>query len=126
MSRRFFSSAAPSAIEAKLTDLQLFNKIIKDNRGILTIGAGLLEVVVTVSQLYLTSELKSIDSKIAVMDSKFDAKLTVIESKFSAIDATLNLIMKQLNERGSMQEMNKRMLQLEIDKAVREQLQKKE
>jgi hypothetical protein len=60
------------------------------------------------------------------MDSKFDAKLTVIESKFSAIDATLNLIMKQLNERGSMQEMNKRMLQLEIDKAVREQLQKKE
>jgi uncharacterized coiled-coil protein SlyX len=60
------------------------------------------------------------------MESKFDAKLTAIESKFAAMESTLNLITKQLNERDSMQEMNKRMLQLEIDKAVREQLQKKE
>jgi hypothetical protein len=107
--------------------------------------------VITGSQLYLTSELKLIDSKFSVMESKFDAKFAAIDTKFdakfaaidtkfaamdtkfdamdtkfAAIGATLNLIMKQLNEKDSMQEMNKRMLQLEIDKAVREQLQKKE
>jgi hypothetical protein len=104
------------------------NKVFKEYKGILTGGGMILAALGFAINVYV--ELKAMDSTIQAMDSKFDAKFQAIDSKidskFAVLEDRMNTIIKLQTERDSIEAMNKRVLQLEIDKAVREQLQKKD
>ena len=68
----------------------------------------------------LDTKFESMDNKFESMDKDIKALEKKMDTKLESIDLKLNMISQQIKGNDDVKEMNKRVLQLEVDKAIRD------